>query len=106
MGAAKAERAARRLGELGNGLRLALKPAGEVQQVIGVGAQRAGRQLTSMLSIQKIIDPGDLMILLIEHAIGTSASLGGSWRGHDQFHNCCARSRQSLNSAAVAPATK
>src|ERR1017187_8853740 len=27
-------------------------------------------------------------------------------RGHDQFHNCCARSRQSLNSAAVAPATK
>ena len=71
----------RGLGDLGKSLGLALKPTSEVQQVIGVGAQRTRRQLAKMLGIEKVVDPGDLMALLIEQAIGTSAGLsGGSMR--------------------------
>src|SRR5207302_7766162 len=47
----------RGLSDLGQSLVLALKPASEVQQVIGVGAHRARRQLTKMLGIEKIVDP-------------------------------------------------
>ena len=63
------------LGDFGKGLGLALKPTSEVQQIIGVGAQRARRQLAKMLGIEKIVGPGDLVAVLVEQAIRT-----GSWR--------------------------
>jgi hypothetical protein len=44
--------------------------------------------------------------LLIDHTIRTNASLGGQLMSQDQFHNGCARSRQPVKSAAVAPAEK
>ncbi len=59
-----------------------------------------------MLRIEKVIYPDDFVALRIDQAIGTSASLSERLMGQDQFHNCCARSRQSVKSAAVAPATK
>jgi hypothetical protein len=58
--------------------------------------------MTKMLGIEKVVDPGDLVIFLIKQAIRT----GGGLMGPDQPHKRCARSRQSVKSAAVAPATK
>jgi hypothetical protein len=46
------------------------------------------------------------VVFLIEQAIRTGAGLAGGWMSHEQPHNCCARSRQSVKPAAVAPATK
>jgi len=54
----------RGLGDGGKDLRLALKPASEVQQVISVGAQRARRPSTNVLGIKKIVDPSDGVALL------------------------------------------
>jgi hypothetical protein len=50
-----------------------LKPAGEVQQVIGVGPQGTQRQLADALGIEERIGPGDFLPLLVEQAIGGSA---------------------------------
>ena len=57
------------LGDFGKSLGLALPPTGEVQQVIGVSAQRTRRQLAKMLGIEKVVGPGDLAAVLIEQAI-------------------------------------
>ena len=73
-----------------------------MEQVIGVGAQQARRKLTKMLGVEKVVGPGDLVVLLIKQAIGTISGL----MGYDQPHNRGARSRQSVKSLAVAPATK
>ena len=59
-----------------------------------------------MLGIEKIVDPGDFVTLLVKYAIGASAGLEGRWMGQDEFHNECAPSRQSAKLAAAAPATK
>jgi len=90
------------LGDFRKSLGLALKPPSEVQQVIGIGAEGARRQLTKMLGVEEVVGPGNLLVLIIEQAIRTGSGL----MGQDQPHNRCARSRQSVKSAAVAPATK
>ena len=80
---------------------LCSKATREMPQVIGVGAHRARRQLTKMLGIEKIVDPGDLAVLLSEQAIRTGAGLGGGLMRRDQPHNCYARSRQPVKRALV-----
>jgi hypothetical protein len=55
-----------------------------------------------MLGVEKVVGPGDLVVLLIKQAVGTISGL----MGYDQPHNRGARSRQSVKSLAVAPATK
>jgi hypothetical protein len=64
------------LRDFGKSLGLALKPTSEVQQVIGVGAQGARRELTEMLGIEEIIGPGNLVVGIVEQAIRTGS--GGS----------------------------
>jgi hypothetical protein len=54
-----------RFGDLGKGLRLGLKPASEVKQMVGVGPQRARRELTEMLGGEKLVGPGDLVVRLV-----------------------------------------
>ena len=61
------------------------------------------RELTEMLGIEEIVGPSNLVAGIVEQAIRTG---GGGWMNQGQLHNCCARSRQSVKSAAVAPATK
>src|SRR6266700_2713687 len=81
------------LGDFGQRLGRLLEPAGEVQQVIGVSAERTQRELANALSIEK--------------AIGGGAG-GGGERLVDQrkVHKHCADWRQAAKSAAVAPAAK
>jgi hypothetical protein len=55
-----------------------------------------------MLGIEEIVGPGYLLVGIVEQAIRTGS--GGSMN-QGQPHNCD-RSRQSVKSAAVAPATK
>jgi hypothetical protein len=59
-----------------------------------------------MLGIEKIVDPDELVVFLIEQAIRTGAGWGGGLIDQDQAHTCCAPSRQLVKSAASAPATK
>ena len=54
-------------------LMLVLKPTSKVQQVIGVGAQRARRELTNVLGIEKIVGPGDLATRIVEQAVRTGS---------------------------------
>src|SRR6266567_2295947 len=94
------------LGDFGQRLGRLLEPAGEVQQVIGVSAERTQRELANALSIEKGVGPGHLLSLRIEQAIGGGA--GGGERLVDQrkVHKHCADWRQAAKSAAVAPAAK
>jgi len=69
------------LGDFGKRLAPAVKPTREVQKVISVGAQRAQRQLTDMLGIEKILDPGEGLALLVEEAIRASVGWGGGEMG-------------------------
>ena len=66
------------LADLGQRPGWVLKPAGEVEQVIGVGSQGTQRQLADALGIEEGIGPGDFLPLLVEQAIGGSA--GGNQR--------------------------
>ena len=56
----------RGLRDFGKSPGLVLKPTSEVQQIKGVGAQGARRQLTSVLRIEEDIRPGNLLSALIE----------------------------------------
>ncbi len=42
-------------------------------RVIGVGAQRARRELTKMLGIEEIVGPGNLVVGIVEQAIRTGS---------------------------------
>jgi hypothetical protein len=56
-----------RFGNLSQGLRRLLPPpAGEVQQVVSISAQRTRRELADALGIEEVVGPGDLVALLIE----------------------------------------
>jgi len=46
-------------------LALGLEPAAKVEQVIGVGAERAEGELTNALGIEKGVGPGEFRSLLI-----------------------------------------
>jgi len=61
------------LGDFGQKLGCLCEPTGEVQQVIGVSAERTRRELAHALGVEKGVGPGDLLPLRIEQAIGRSA---------------------------------
>ena len=77
-----------------------------MEQVKGIGAQGPRRELTNVLGIEKIVGSGDLVTRLVEQAIRGGSGWGGGWMHEGQLHNGCARSRQSVKSAVVAPLTK
>jgi hypothetical protein len=52
-------------------------PAGEVQQVIGVGAQGTEGELANALGIEEGVSPSDLLAVFLQQAIGGNAGQNG-----------------------------
>src|SRR5439155_13844833 len=72
----------RGLGDLGERLALRFEPAGEVEQVIGVGTERTQGELPEALAIAERIRPGQFAPVLIAQAIRRGAGGTGGWLAH------------------------
>ena len=97
----------RRLGECGERMRWRREgPAGEVEQIKGIGTQRTRRQLAQSLRIQECVRPQDLLAASIEQAIRRSAGRKRWLMRDGEFHEGSACCRQRAKSLAVAPARK
>src|SRR6516164_4686398 len=97
----------RRLGDGGKRPMLRFEPAGEVEQVVGVDAQRTRRELAEALSIEESIGPVEFSSLVMEHTIGGGAGGHGRLIDHAEFHlrpqpqrssNCLTLSRSAAAS--------
>jgi hypothetical protein len=82
------------------------RPPCEVQQIVSISAQGAERKLAEALGIEEGIGPRDFPPLVVDEAIGRSASGGGGPMDQKELHKPCACCRQVRKSAAVAPAIK
>jgi hypothetical protein len=58
------------LGDLGQRQKLGLEPAGEIEEVVGVDAERAWRELAEALSVQEGVRPLEFSPLVVTHSIG------------------------------------
>jgi hypothetical protein len=67
----------RGLGHLGERLLPRFEPAGEVEQVKGVGAERVEGELTEALGIEEDVRPVQFSSLLVAKAIRRSAGRQG-----------------------------
>src|SRR6516164_3382658 len=83
-----------------------LPPAHEVQQVVGVSAQRGVRQATNIFAIQVTIDPGDLALSgVLDDTKWTLCVMGSLPMDHAELHGWAA-SRRAWNCPASPPWTK
>jgi hypothetical protein len=58
------------LRDLGQRQTLGLEPAGEIEEVVGVDAERAWRELAEALSVQEGVCPLEFSPLVVTHSIG------------------------------------
>ena len=93
----------RGFGDLGERLMLRLEPPGEVEQVVGVDAQRARGKLAQALGIEESVSPVQFSSVFIPQAVGGSTGTPGRLIDHRELHSDWAPSRQWMKSAALAP---
>ena len=96
----------RGFGHLGEGSAPRFKPAGEVEQVIGVSAEGGEGELAEALGVEEGIRPIQLALVLILQAIRGSAGGHGRLMDHGELHLGWAAWRQRVKSEAWAPRTK
>src|SRR5437667_9199457 len=103
----------RGLGDLGKRLMLRFEPTGEIEEIVGVDAQRPRGKLPESLTVEESIRPADLSSLLVAHAMRGSAGRHGRLINHGELHrrpqphcssNCLTLSRSKAASRrAVLP---
>src|SRR6516165_1611036 len=97
----------RGLGDLCKRPMLRFEPAGEVEQVVGVDANRSWRELPEALSVEESIRPVEFLSLLVAYAIRGGAGRHGRLIDHGEVHvrpqpqrssNCLTLSRSEVAS--------
>ena len=97
----------RRFGHHGEGLALRFEPAGKVDQIKGVSAERVQRELPEALGVEERIRLVEFPPVLVTQAIGGGTGGYGRLIDHGEFlHSGCAPSKRRAKSAALAPRTK
>src|SRR5215469_3815319 len=96
----------RRFGHLGDRLALGFEPAGKVDQIIGVSAERAQRELPEALGVEEHIRPVEFPLVLVAQAVRRGTGGHARLIDHREFHSGSAPSKRRAKSAALAPRTK
>ena len=73
---------------------LGSEPSCCMQQVKGIGAQRAQRELAKSLRIEDLSGPGDLAVAVVQQTLRGSASGQGVFHQHTKAHSEGASSRR------------
>ena len=76
----------RGLRDLGKRPMLRFEPAGEIEEVVGVDAQRTGRKLAEALTVQEGIRPVEFSSLVVTHTIRGGAGGHGRLIDHGEVH--------------------
>lgn len=76
----------RGLGDFGQRSILRCEPTSEIEEVVGVDAQRPRGKLAQALGVEKGIRPHDFSSLLVAHPIGGSAGSHARLMDHGEFH--------------------
>ena len=74
------------LGDLGKRLMLRFEPTGEIEEIVGVDAQRPRGKLPESLTVEESIRPADLSSLLVAHTMRGSAGRHGRLINHGELH--------------------
>lgn len=85
----------RGLADLGERLMVWFKPAGEVQQVVGVNAKRPGGKLAQALTVEEGIRPLQFSFVFISQTVGGGAG-HGRLIDHGELHRRTQPKRSSI----------
>ncbi len=95
------------LGDLGKRLMLRFEPTGEIEEIVGVDAQRPRGKLPESLTVEESIRPADLSSLLVAHAMRGSAGRHGRLINHGELHRRpqphCSSNCLTLSRSEAAP---
>src|SRR2546421_12876393 len=93
----------RGLRDLGKRPMLRFEPAGEIEEVVGVDAQRTGRKLAEALTVQEGIGRAEFSSLVVTHSIRGGAGGNGRLIDHGRVHlrpqPCSSKTRLSSSGA-------